>query len=55
MPKAEYKQLNVRTEDYEFFDDFTKKLSAQMGIELKMQQALKMAVTQYEVKKALTK
>lgn len=53
MPRPEYKQLNIRTDDYEFFEDFAKKLSAQEGFDLKIVQALKKAAIQYEVKNKL--
>lgn len=51
----EYKVISCSAEEYEFFKEFAEKLSAQMGIELRPSQALKMAVTQYQVKNGLAK
>ena len=50
-----FKVISVSDEEYEFFKEFAEKLSANLGIELRIAQALKMAVTQYEVKKGLAK
>lgn len=53
MPKPEYRILNIRLDDYAFFEEFAEKLSKSMGTDLKVVQALKMAVTQYEVKNGI--
>ena len=54
MPRPEYKQLNIRAEDYQRIEEFARKLSATVGTEIKLQQAILMAITQYEVKHKLT-
>lgn len=50
----EFTAVSVSKEEYTFFKQFTEMLSNEVGIELRMAQALKMAVTQYEVKHKMT-
>jgi hypothetical protein len=50
-----FKNISCTDTDYAFFKDFARKLSKHLNVDLKVDQALKMAVTQYEVKKGLTK
>jgi hypothetical protein len=48
MSRPEYKQLNLKLDDHAFFEEFAKKLSAQLGIDLTIVQALRKAVTHYK-------
>ena len=50
-----HRAISVTDADYIFFEEFAEKVSAGFGVKLKIVQALKMAVTQYEVKKGLAK
>jgi hypothetical protein len=45
-----FKQISVTGADYEFYEEFAKTVSAALGTYIKISQAIKMAVTQYEVK-----
>ena len=55
IDRYNFRSLSVSRADYAFYEDFTKKVSEEIGIELRIQQALKKAVVQYEVRNGMAK